>query len=156
MTTEGLKEKFMERPEVEDRPITDKELDNLLEGFEEQKPKEQNYIQNEEQTDKTLWQKTKELDLPEPEKNEIQLPEIENTFETSADIPEIAEKVDIENIIPEEKFTRYKKRLATDEEYHQRIEQRINNLITNLETGEVKLNNLTDDDQKVILDILNQ
>ena len=57
MTTEGLKEKFTEQPVIEDRPITDKELDNLLEGFEEE---EKGYIQNEEQTDETLWQKTKE------------------------------------------------------------------------------------------------
>ena len=153
MTTEGLKEKFMERPEIEDRPITDKELDNLLEGFKEQKPEEQNYVQNEEQTDETLWQKTKELDLPEPEKNEIILPELKNTVD---EVPEIAEKINIENVIPQDKFTRYKKRLATDEEYHQRIEQRINDLITKLEAGGVKLNDLTDDDQKVILDILNQ
>ena len=31
----------------------------------------QQYIQNEEQSDQTMWQKSKELDLPEPEKNEI-------------------------------------------------------------------------------------
>ena len=131
MTTEGLTEKFKEQPKTE----------------------EQDYVQNEEQTDETLWQKTKELDLPEPEKNEIILPELKSTTE---ELPELAEKINIENVIPQDKFTRYKKRLATDEEYHQRIEQRINDLITKLEAGEVKLNNLTDDDQKVILDILNQ
>ena len=91
--------------------------------------------------------------MPEPEKNEIILPELKNTAE---EIPELAEKINIENVIPQDKFTRYKKRVATDEEYHQRIEQRINNLITKLEAGEVKLNDLTNDDQKVILDILNQ
>ena len=153
-TTEGLKEKYMERPDTEDRPITDEELDNLLEGFPEApKTEEEDYVQNEEQTDETLWQKTKELDIPEPEKNEIQLPELESTTE---DIPVLVDKVKIENVIPVDKFTRYKKRLATDEEYHQRIEQRINNLITKLEAGEVKLNDLTDEDQKAILDILNQ
>ena len=104
MTTEGLKEKFMERPEIEDRPITDKELDKLLEGFdEEQKPKpkgptKEPYVQNEEQTDETMWQKTKELDLPEPEKNEIILPELKVTTD---DVPEIAEKIKIEIIIPQ-------------------------------------------------------
>ncbi len=155
MTTEGLAEKFKEQPEIEDRPITDDELDKLLDGFEEDtKPEE--YVQNEEQSDDTLWQKTKELDLPEPEKNEILLPEIENTFETTKDIPEIAEKVDIENVIPAEKFTRYKKRLTSEEDYHQRVEQRINDLITKLENKEIILNDLTDEDQKVILDILNQ
>ena len=153
MTTEGFKEKFMERPKVEDRPITDKELDNLLEGFEEQKPKEQNYVQNEEQTDDTMWQKTKELDLPEPEGNKIILPKVENTTDEPV---ELAESIAIESTIPQPKFTKHKNRLASDEEYRQKIEQRINNLITRLEDKEIRLNDLTNDDQKVIMDILNQ
>jgi hypothetical protein len=33
MSAEGLKEKFMIQPDVEDRPMTDEELDALLEGF---------------------------------------------------------------------------------------------------------------------------
>jgi hypothetical protein len=152
MTTEGLAEKFKEGPEIEDRPITDKELDNLLEGFDDEQ-KTEDYVQNEEQTDETLWQKSKELDLPEPEKNEIQLPELESTTE---DIPELADNINIENVIPDDSFNRYKKRVTTDEGYHQRIEQRIDDLITKLENKEIKLNDLTDEDQKVILDILNQ
>jgi hypothetical protein len=151
MTTEGLKEKFMERPEIEDRPITDEELDKLLDGFE--KPEEKGYVQNEEQTDETLWQKTKELDLPEPEKNEILLPDLESTTE---DIADIADKIDVKVTIPTQKFTKHKNRFANDDEYRQRIEQRINDLITKLENNEIKLNDLTNDDQKVIMDILNQ
>ena len=75
---------------------------------------------------------------------------------TTEDIPDLADSINVENIIPKEKFTRYKKRLATDDEYHQRVEQRINDMITKLENGEVKLNDLTNDDQKVIMEILNQ
>ena len=130
----------MIKPKTEDRPITDDELDKLLEGWdEEQKP--------------TVRQKTKELELPEPEKNEIILPELKNTVD---EVPEIVEKINIENIIPKEKFTNYRKRLTTDVDYHKRVEQRINDLITKLENSEAKLNDLTDEDQKVILDILNQ
>ena len=33
MSPEGLKEKFMIQPDIEDRPMTDEELDKLLEGF---------------------------------------------------------------------------------------------------------------------------
>ena len=102
---------------------------------------------------KTLWQKTKELDLPEPEKNEIILPELKNTVE---EVPEIAESINIEQTIADEKFTKYRKRLTTEEEYHQRVEQRINDLITKLENKEIKLSDLSDEDQKVIIDILNQ
>ena len=151
MTTEGLKEKFMERPEIEDRPITDEELDKLLDGFE--KPKEKGYVQNEEQTDETLWQKTKELDLPEPEKNELILPDLKSTTE---DIAEIADKIDVKVTIPTQKFAKHKNRFANDDEYRQRIEQRINDLITKLENNEIELNDLTNNDQKVIMDILNQ
>jgi hypothetical protein len=161
MSPEGLKEKFMIAPKTEERPMTDEELDKLLEGWDQErqprgvadKPKD-DYVQNEEQDDTTLWNKTQELDLPEPEKNEIILPDLQTT--AKEDIPEIAEKITIDSIIPKHKFERYKKRVTTDTDYHSRIEQRINDLITKLENDELKLKNLTDEDQKVILDILNQ
>ena len=177
MSAEGLKEKFMAQPKTEDRPMTDEELDALLEGWEEdQKPKpgektkmvikdgkrifvpvedSQQYVQNEEQDDTTIWNKTKELDIPEPEKNEIILPNLPNTIEEDA-VPEIAETINIESTIAKEKFANYKKRVTTDTDYHSRIEARINDLITKLESGELKLKDLTEEDQQVILDILNQ
>ena len=169
-TAEGLKEKFMIEPKTEERPMTDEELDALLEGFEEDRPKgktrmvikdgkkvfvpvESEYVQNEEQSDQTLWNKTKELDIPEPEKNEIILPNLENTDEES--IPEIAESIKIESKIPEEKFLKFKKRLTSEEDYHQRLDARINDLITKLESKEIELSDLSNEDQKVIIDILN-
>ena len=171
-SAEGLKEKFMIEPKTEERPMTDEELDKLLEGWEEEKPagktrmvirdgkrifvpveSDQQYIQNEEQSDQTMWQKSKELDLPEPEKNEIILPELKNTVE---EVPEIADSIDIEQKIADDKFTKYRKRLTSEEDYHQRVEARINDLITRLENKEIKLTDLSDEDQKVIIDILNQ
>ena len=173
-TAEGLKEKFMIQPDIEDRPMTDEELDKLLEGFDggdktvtgkrrmiikngqrifvpvEEKPE---YVQNEEQSDQTLWHKTKELDIPEPEKNEIILPELLNTAE---DIPDIAESIVIEQSIPQSKFDTYKKRITSEEDYHQRVEARINDLITKLDSKEIKLSDLSKEDQQVIIDILNQ
>ena len=157
MTAEGLKEKFMIQPKTEERPMTDDELDALLAGWpesEENQKKKEQYVQNEEQSDQTLWQKTKELDLPEPEKNEIILPNLPNMAEES--IPDIAESVQIEHKIPEQRFTNYRKRLTSGEEYHQRVEQRIDDLITRLENNEIKLEDLSDEDQQVIIDILNQ
>jgi hypothetical protein len=170
MSAEGLKEKFMISPQTEDRPMTDDELDKLLEGFDEDKPKgktrmiikdgkrifvpvEGEYIQNEEQNDQTLWQKSKELDIPEPEKNEIILPELKNSVD---EVPDIAESIDIEQKIADDKFNKYRKRLTSEEDYHQRVEARINDLITRLENKEIKLSDLSDDDQQVIIDILNQ
>ena len=68
----------------------------------------------------------------------------------------IAKLINIEKKIPEEKFTKYKKRLTSEEDYHQRVEARINDLITKLDNKEIKLSDLSDDDQKVIIEILNQ
>ena len=136
MSAEGLKEKFMIQPDIEDRPMTDEELDKLLEGFDDGRTvtgkrkmvikdgrrifvpveEKEKYVQNEEQTDQTLWNKSKELDIPEPDKNEIILPDLPSTTE---DIPEIAESIVIEQSIPQAKFENYKKRITTDENYHQ-------------------------------------
>jgi hypothetical protein len=154
MTAEGLKEKFMAQPQTEERPMTDEELDQLLEGWpesEENQDKEE-YVQNEEQSDQTLWNKTKELDIPEPEKNEIILPDLPNTVE---EVPEVVE-LDVQQSIPAEKFTNFRKRLTNEEEYHQRVESRINELITKLERKEIQLKDLSQEDQKVIIEILNQ
>ena len=175
MSAEGLKEKFMIQPDIEDRPMTDEELDALLEGFEsDNTPKpgqkrrmvikngqrifvpvdeKETYVQNEEQNDQTLWQKSKELDIPEPEKNEIVLPDLPNTVE---DVPEMAETISVEQNIPVEKFDKYKKRLTSEEDYHQRVEARLNDLITKLENKEIKLSDLSEQDRNVIMDILNQ
>jgi len=174
MSAEGLKEKFMIQPDIEDRPMTDEELDKLLDGFDDGSktvtgkrrmvikngkrifvPVEEktDYVQNEEQTDQTLWQKTKELDIPEPEKNEIKLPDLPNSTE---EIPEIAESISIEQSIPQAKFDTYKKRLTSEEDYHQRVEARINDLITKLDNKEIKLSDLSKEDKQVIIDILNQ
>ena len=163
----------MIQPEIEDRPMTDEELDKLLEGFDDGKTitgkrrmiikngqrifvpieEKEEYVQNEEQTDETLWQKTKELDIVEPEKNDIILPDLPNTTE---EIPEIAESIAIEQSIPQTKFETYKKRITSEEDYHQRVEARINDLITKLDSKEIKLSDLSEEDKKVIIDILNQ
>ena len=174
MSPEGLKEKFMVHPDIEDRPMTDEELDKLLDGFDNGNQtitgkrrmiikdgkrifvpieEKEEYVQNEEQTDQTLWNKSKELDIPEPEKNEIILPDLPNTTE---DIPEIAESISIERSIPQAKFDTYKKRITSEEDYHQRVEARINDLITKLDSKEIKLSDLSKEDQQVIIDILNQ
>ena len=167
-TAEGLKEKFMIQPDIEDRPMTDEELDKLLEGFDSGEKtvsgkrkmiikngqrifvpveEKEDYVQNEEQSDQTLWQKTKELDIPEPEKNEIILPDLLNTAE---DIPDIAESIVIEQSIPQSKFDTYKKRITSEEDYHQRVEARINDLITKLDSKEIKLSDLSKEDQQVL------
>jgi len=67
---------------------------------------------------------------------------------------ELADDFDIP--VSQQKFNKFKNRLATEEDYHQRVEKRISDLITKLEDNEIKLNELAEEDQKVIMDILNQ
>ena len=181
MTSEELAERFGVEPETEDRDMSEEELDNLLEGFNEDDNgpdtkyeikiqngrkvrvpiKEEGYEQNAEQSDTTLWNKTKELDLPEPEKNEIILPDLPQTEEV-----EIADKVEetedaLEEIQPEHtispsKIANYKKRVIEDVEYQKKIEARIDGLISKLENKEITMDDLTEQDRKVIIDIMNQ
>jgi len=51
---------------------------------------------------------------------------------------------------------KFKNRETNEGDYHQRVEKRISDLITKIENGDIKLNELTEEDQKVIMDILNQ
>jgi len=169
MTAEELKEKFAPEPKTVDRDITEDELDKLLQGFDQDEPEEfdiaikdgqkvkipkKKYIQNEEQNDQTLWNKTRELDIPEPEKNELQLPDIESTPEN--EIVTEADSLDVKNVLPKSSIENYRKRLLTDEEYRQKIEDRINDLITKIEQGELELKDLSDEDQKVVLDLMKE
>ena len=71
-------------------------------------------------------------------------------------MPEIAESISIEESIPSSKFETYKKRITSEEDYHQRVEARINDLITRLENKEIKLSDLSEEDRNVIIEILNQ
>ena len=167
MTSEELAEHFANDPPVEDRDMTEEELENLLKGFEEDDVKgeydivirggkkikvpKKGYVQNEEQTESTGWNKIKELDLPEPEKNELDLPVLNSTEET--DIPEIADSIDVENKLPADKIAKHKNKMLSDEEYREKIEARINDLITKIESGEVNLKDLTPEDQQVIIEL---
>ena len=168
MTTEGLVETFKEDPEIEDRDITDAELDALLAGDDEEpkndfdiviqggkkiKVPKTSYKQNVEQEESNAWSKIKELDLPEPEKNKVILPKLENEAE-----PEQieADELKVEKILPKEKIQTHKKRLINDEQYRQRIESRINDLIIKIETGEIKLEDLTPEDQNVIISLMKE
>jgi hypothetical protein len=179
MSVEQLAEKFQVTPELEDRDITDDELDTLLAGTEEEiNPGQKSqiiiqngkkirvpvnkdlYVQNEEQSKDTQWSKIKELDLPEPEKNEIELPTPKPTEDENKIIDKTDETdQDLEELMPEHtispgKIEAYKKRMLSDNEYQQKIEARIDNLITKIENGELKITDLTETDRNVIINIM--
>jgi hypothetical protein len=113
--------------------------------------KKNTYVQNEEQKDSNGWSKI--LEVKEPEKNEIILPNIEPT--PAEDIHDIADAITIEARIPQEKITKHKIKLLSNDEYRRRIEDRINTLITKIEQGEIKLAELSPEDQQVIIGLMN-
>ena len=171
MTTEGLKEKFQIEPDIEDRDISEVELDKLLDGFKDDEdpsnfkivikdgqkvkvPIEPEYKQNEEQKKSGNW--TKILDIKEPEHNEIILPDLKPTDDVQN--KEDEEIVDIQpvNTISPAKIDRYKKRMLSDIDYRAKIEARIDELITKIESKEITIDELTEQDRQVIIDIMNQ
>ena len=46
-----------------------------------------------------------------------------------------------------------KQNLTTEEDYHQRVEKRIDNLMVQLDAGELQMEDLTPEDRQVIIDI---
>jgi len=171
MTTEGLVEKFQPEPETEERDMTEEELDGLLNSAKDDNefkgedfdiviqngkkirvPK-QGYKQNEEQKISNNWSKI--LPIDEPEKNDIILPTL-NTVpdELINDIPETTQNITIEKKLPNEQVQRHKKRMISDEEYRQRVEERINQLISQIDNGNIKLEELTKEDQDHIIELL--
>ncbi len=113
--------------------------------------KKNTYVQNEEQKDSNGWSKI--LEVKEPEKNEIILPNIKTT--PAEDIHDIADAITVEARIPQEKITKHKIKLLSNDEYRRRIEDRINTLITKIEQGEIKLAELSPEDQQVIIGLMN-
>ena len=113
--------------------------------------KKSTYVQNEEQKDSNGWSKI--LEIKEPEKNEIILPNIQAT--PAEDIHDIADAITVEARIPQEKITKHKIKLLSNDEYRRRIEERINTLIIKIEQGEIKLAELSPEDQQVIIGLMN-
>jgi len=110
-----------------------------------------NYVQNEEQKESNGWSKI--VDVKEPALNDIILPPITNTPVT--DIHDIADDISVESKIPQDKINNHKIRMLSNEEYRRRIDDRIKDLITKIEQGEINLQDLSSEDQQVIIGIMN-
>ena len=113
--------------------------------------KKSTYVQNEEQKDSNGWSKI--VEIKEPEKNEIILPDIKST--SVENIHDIADNITVEAKIPQEKLTKHKIKMLSNDEYRRRIKDRINTLITKIEQGEIKLADLSPEDQQVIIGLMN-
>ena len=87
-----------------------------------------NYKQNSEQEVSGNWSKIKDLPETQP-------------------IPDTVVKVDY--VLSDQK-DKSKKRQINDEEYRKKVESRINELITKVELGEIKITDLSNEDQKLV------
>ena len=87
-----------------------------------------NYKQNSEQEVSGNWSKIKDLSETQP-------------------IPDTVVKVDY--VLGDQK-DKSKKRQINDEEYRKKVESRINDLITKVELGEIKITDLSNEDQKLV------
>ena len=165
LTTAQLKETWQPQSAIEDRDMTDDELADLIDGFEQDNAEssavdivlkdgkkslvpKKSYVQNEEQFESNQWSKI--LDIPEPEKNEILLPNL-----VGVDDKDISVEVKQTVLLPKDKLMNHKSKLLSDSEYRQKIEQRINDLLIKLEQGDIQLEDLPNQDQQTILNILN-
>ena len=50
-------------------------------------------------------------------------------------------------------WQKVKAKLTTEEDYHTRVEKRIDDLMNKLDAGEIKMEDLTPEDRQVIIDI---
>ena len=80
-----------------------------------------------------------------------------NQLETTPveNIHDIADAITVEAKIPQEIITKHKIKMLSNDEYRRRIEDRINTLITKIEQGEIKLTDLSPEDQQVIIGLMN-
>ena len=53
-------------------------------------------------------------------------------------------------------WKKIKSKTTTEEDYHLRMERRIEDLMAKVDAGEIKLENLTPEDRQVIIEIRNQ
>jgi hypothetical protein len=62
----------------------------------------------------------------------------------------------VEPQLPKAGIDKHRKRLLSDDQYREKIEQRINDLITKIEAGEIKLSDLSAEDQTVIIGLMKE
>ena len=94
---------------------------------------------------------------PKPSLSNWQRAELlDNFHKEHGNFKDVKEYVQNEEQSGSTNWKKIKSKTTTEEDYHSRMEQRIEDLITKVENKEIELSDLSDEDQKVILDILNQ
>ena len=79
-----------------------------------------------------------------------------NFHKEHGDFEDVADYVQNEEQSNNTNWKKIKTKITSEEDYHQRMEQRLGELMTKLDAGEIKLEDLTPEDRQVIIDIRNQ
>ena len=98
-----------------------------------------------------------EVRPPKPILSNWQRAELLNNFHKEhGNFEDVKEYVQNEEQNSSTNWKKIKKKLTTEEDYHQRMEQRIEELMVKVDAGELKLEDLTPEDRQVIIGIRNQ
>ena len=99
----------------------------------------------------------KEVRPPKPTLSNWQRAELLSNFHKEhGNFEDVKEYVQNEEQSSKTNWKKIKTKTTTGEDYHQRMEQRIEELMTKLDAGEIKLEDLTQEDRQVIIGIRNQ
>ena len=94
---------------------------------------------------------------PKPILSNWQRAELLNNFHKEhGNFEDVQEDVQNEEQGDTTTWKKIKNKTTTEEDYHQRMEQRIEDLMAKVDAGELKLEDLTAEDRQVIMDIRNQ
>ena len=104
--------------------------------------------------------KQTEVEPPKPILSNWQRAELLNNFHKEhgnfEDVDEYVQNEEQNQNTLWQQVNKSKSRLTSEEDYHQRMEQRIEDLMSKLDTGELTLEDLTPEDRQVIIEIKKQ
>ena len=99
----------------------------------------------------------KEVEPPKPSLSNWQRAELlDNFHKEHGNFEDAPEYIQNEEQSESTGWKKIKTKLTTEEDYHQRMEQRIEDLMDKIDAGETKLEDLTEEDRQVIIQIKNQ
>jgi superfamily I DNA and RNA helicase len=99
----------------------------------------------------------KEVKPPKPTLSNWQRAELLDNFHREhGNFEDVQEYVQNEEQVGETNWKKIKTKTTTEEDYHQRMEQRLEELMQKVDTGEIALEDLTPEDRQVIIEIRNQ
>ncbi len=147
----------MSEAESVETPIQERIKPDLTEVIEPEKPKD--VVKNSKPRVMRTIRPT-EVEPPKPILSNWQRAELLNNFHKEhgnfEDVKEYVQNEEQNDNTLWQQVNKSKKKLTSEEEYHRRSEQRIEDLMLKVDNGELSLEDLTPEDRQVIIDINNQ